>query len=380
MKRKRIWQKGFLFLLFCLWFAFPVYAAENAEEFYAEQYKLSGAEELTDNTPDSVKEYFEQNDIDPADSSWVEAFSVENVFTHIRAFLRDGMKTPLKSGAGVMGIILITAALSSLEQKNSAVKTAVYAAAIASAAAVAASLFGVIHAATDALKGVGTFMLSFVPVFAVIVAASGAAVTSVSMSALLLTAAQAVTTFSTFVVSPLMSGYLAVSISSAVSPMVKRSGVAEAIKKLALWLMGFISAVFVGVLGIQTAVNSSADTVSVKTAKFIIGSAVPVAGGVLSEALTTVTASMGLLRSSVGIYGVVVCLLTLLPLLMEILLWRVTLTVCAALSDLFALPQLSGILKAFDAVLSVLAGIILLVGAMFIICLAVVISAGRTAS
>ena len=72
----------------------------------------------------------------------------------------------------------------------------------------------------------------------------------------------------------------------------------------------------------KPAVNSSADTLTAKTARFIIGSSVPVAGGVLSEALGTVTASVTLLKSSVGIYGAAACAAILLPLITELLMWR----------------------------------------------------------
>ena len=227
------------------------------------------------------------------------------------------------------------------------------------------------------MKGLSVFMLAFIPVFAVIVAASGGAATSVSMSALLLTAAQGVSYISSFAVLPLMGGYLAVSISSSVSPLMQRSGIAETVKKLALWITAFISTVFAGILGIQTAVNSSADTLTAKTARFIIGSSVPVAGGVLSEALGTVTASVTLLKSSVGIYGAAACAAILLPLITELLLWRAVLLITAGVAGLFSLPQISGLLKAVDSMMSVLLGIILMVGAMFVISLAVVVSTGR---
>ena len=221
------------------------------------------------------------------------------------------------------------------------------------------------------------FMLSFIPIFAVIVAASGAAVTAASMSALLLAAAETVTYISSFAVLPLMGGYLAVSVSGAVSPAIKKSGIAETVKKLAFWIMAFISAVFIGILGIQTAVNASADTLASKTAKFIIGSSVPVAGGVLSEAINTVTASMGLLKSSVGIYGALACAVTLLPLVIELLIWRAVLLVTSAVSELFSLGGIAGLLRAVDSMMSVLIGIILLVGAMFVISLAAVVTGVR---
>lgn len=371
-----------ILILFCLLSALltlGVRAEESGspDEFYSEQYKNSGAEEIENNLPEQTREYFNENGIDPSDYNWVNSISAESVFKHIFTFIASGAKAPLKAGAGIIAIILISAALGCVEIKSSAMTAAVYAAAAASAAVIAVPVSSVINASVNALRGTGIFMLSFIPIFAVIVAASGAAVTAASMSALLLAAAETVTYISSFAVLPLMGGYLAISLSGAVSPAIKKSGIAETVKKLAFWIMAFISAVFIGILGIQTAVNASADTLASKTAKFIIGSSVPVAGGVLSEAINTVTASMGLLKSSVGIYGALACAVTLLPLVIELLIWRAVLLVTSAASELFSLGGIAGLLRAVDSMMSVLIGIILLVGAMFVISLAAVVTGVR---
>ena len=359
-------------------FPFAAYAAEtDGEQLYYEQYYDSGADKLTDFLPDGTREYFEKNGIDPSDYGWVGSLSAQSVFSHILEFLKNGAETPLKSGAAIIAVILIAAAFSSAEIKSGAVQAAVYAAVTSAAAIIAAPVYSSVKAGVDAMKGLSVFMLGFIPVFAVIVAASGGAVTSASMSTLLLTAAQGVSYISSFEVLPLMGGYLAVSIGSSVSPLMQRSGIAETVKKLALWITAFISTVFAGILSIQTAVNSSADTLTAKTARFIIGSSVPVAGGVLSEALGTVLSSVTLLKSSIGIYGAVACAAILLPLITELLIWRAVLIITAGAAGLFSLPQISGLLKAVDSMMSVLLGIILTVGAVFIISLAVVVSAGR---
>lgn len=379
MKKGRILR--FLILLCLLYAVFPLcVAAEESgspEEFYAEQYKNSGADEIENNLPEEAREYFEQNGIDPSDYNWVNSLSAEGVFKHIFGFISSGAKAPLKAGAGIIAVILISAALSCAEIKSSAMTAAVYAAAASAAAVIAVPFSSVINASVNALKGVGVFMLSFIPVFAVIVAASGAAVTAASMSALLLAAAEAVTSISSFAVVPLMGGYLAIAVSGAVSPLIKKSGIAETVKRLAFWIMAFISAVFLGILGIQTAVNASADTLASKTARFIIGSTVPVAGGVLSEAINTVTASMGLLKSSVGIYGALALAVTILPLVIELLIWRAVLLVSSAVSEIFSLGAISGLLRAVDSMMSLLIGILLLVGAMFVISLAAVVTGVR---
>lgn len=366
-----------LSLLLCIFTVTAAAERGDTESFYAEQYEKSGADDIGDSLPEETHNYLSENGIDPSDYGWVNKLSVGGVFGHIWGFIKSGAAQPLKAGAEITAIILITAALASAELKGSAASAAMYVAAASAAGIIAKPVLLSVAAAVDALKGTGTFMLSFIPVFAVITAASGAPVTSASMSALLLTAAQGVSYISSFAVAPLMGGYLAVSISGAVSPLLKKTEIASIIKRLSCFIMALVSTVFVGILGIRTAVNSSADSLTAKTAKFIIGSSVPVAGGVLSEALGTVTASMGLLKSSVGIYGAVACAAVILPLTAELLIWRGVLILTSAAAELFSLSVISGILRAVDSVMSVLIGILLITGAMFVISLAIVVTAGK---
>ncbi len=348
-------------------FAFPVSA-----DSYTSQYNNVGAERIDDSLDSDVRDFFDDNGITAEDSGWVNRLTDQNVFLHIWEFVTGGAKAPLKSGALVACIIFLSSALSSFGT-DSRFETAIYAAVLAVGAIIAADIWQSISAAIDAIKGCSTFMVGFIPVFAGILALSGKTVTAPAMSALLLAATEAVSYASSFVVLPLISGYLSLSISSSVSPLINSSGIAESFKKLSMWILSLLGTLFVGILGIQTAVNSAADSVTLRTAKFILGTSVPIAGNVLSEAASTVSASLGLLKSSVGLYGVVALCLILLPIIFELLLWRLMLMFNISLSELFSLSKTASVLRAVDATLSVLLGVVLTVGAMFIISLSVVV-------
>ncbi len=364
-----------LTLIFVILFSVSVNAEES--DIYKEQLEISGADELSDSLPPEIQQYLEEYSIDISDYNWVNNLNYQNVFSHIWSFITGGAKNQLATFGCVLGVILISAALTD-NSVGGINQTVNYVTVLCIAAVILTPLFSSITAAVDALKNCAYFITGFVPVFAAIIAASGKAATSVSMSTLLLGAANGMSYVANFVIVPLMGGYLAVSVSSAVSPLLSNSGLSESIKKIVFWIMSLISTVFVGILGIQTAVNSSADSLSMKTAKFIVGSSVPVAGGVLSEALSTLTASISLLKSSVGIYGVIICCLFFLPILCELLLWRFTLFGTTFVANIFSLSKLSGLLKSVDTVLSVLVGIILISCAMFIISLTVVINSGKS--
>ena len=368
-------MKKYLILIFIFIWLFSFSAkAEDTEDFYSKQYSLSGIDETYEKLPQETRDFLEENELTPENPDFVNNLTVENVFSHIWGFLKSGAKKPITSGAALLAVILISAAVMSGES-GTASQSAKYATVISAVAVISAPIFSVITSGVKAMQGSAVFMTSFIPIFAVVVAASGGAVTSVSMSALLLTASQGVNFIANFLVLPLMGGYLALSLSAAVSPVISKTGIADGIKKLAMWTMSLTSTVFIGVLSIQTAVNSAADTLTLKTAKFIIGSSVPVAGTALSEALTTVTASMGILKAGVGIYGVIACFIIFLPLLAELLIWRAVLGLNAVFADLLGIGEISSVIRSVDNVMSVLVGLLLLIGAVFIISLTVVVGA-----
>ncbi len=368
-------KRIFITVFFLLIFSISVNAEElTAEEIYSEQFKASSGDILRQALPQTTKEYLEEFGIDPGNSKWADSLSGENVFSHIWLFVKQGANLPLKYGLSVLAVILICATVSSLEQKGSAAISATYACSIACAALIVSPILSVINASVNAMQGCAVFMTSFVPVFAVSVASSGQAASSVSMSALLLGASQAVSFIAGFIITPLMGGYLALSISASASPLTNSGSLADAIKKFCFWIMSFVTTVFIGILSIQTTLNASADSLSMRTAKFIVGSSVPVAGTVLSESLATVTASLGLLKTSVGLYGVIAVAAIFLPILTELLLWRLALCLNCAVSSLFSLPKISALLKSVDAVMAVLIGVLLLTFAMFVISLTVVVS------
>ncbi len=350
--------------------------AISTEEFIKNQGEIAGVDKLEEALPEDSKEYFENNEITPLENEWVNKIGVVEIFKTLWDMGKEKITAPLTSGALILAVILISGTITAHQSSISAV-TANYAVTAVSAAIITAPLISVINSAVGIMQAVADFMTVFVPVFAIIIAANGQTATSVSMSGLLLGASQVVELIANHFVIPLMCGYLSISVASGVSPMLSKTAFSETIKKISFWIMSLITTVFLGVLSIQTTINASADTLTMRTARFVIGSSVPVAGTVLSEALTTVTASLGILKTSVAIYGVVACCVIFLPLLIELVLWRLSLNITALVSDVLSCENIGRLLRSIDIAVSVLCGIILLSMALFVISLSVVVSVGK---
>ena len=363
-----------IFLLFCLLFLFSF--SVKAQE-YENIYEYSGAKKIENSLEENAKSFFEEEGISIDDPDWIDNLSTEGVFSHIWKVIKSGAKAPIKSGAFVIAIILIAAAFKIYQKNNAADIALKFAITLSVFGVLAASIASSIGSAVDFIKGSSTFMLSFIPIYMGIVSVSGAPASAAANSAMLLFSAEFISGAVAFFQSSVLGAYLALCVSSAVSPFMNKSGLAEAFKKTGIWVMSLCSTVFLGLLGAKSAVSSAADGVGLKTAKYILGTCVPVAGQALSGAVNTVSASFSVIKASVGIYGITALAVMLLPILIELLVWRLVLLITGGICSLFSVDEASKLLKALDGVLSLLIGAVLTVGATFIISLSVVISAGK---
>ena len=106
------------------------------------------------------------------------------------------------------------------------------------------------------------------------------------------------------------------------------------LKKNYTMLLSFFMMLLLAMLSAQTVLGASKDTLAMRSAKFAAGSLIPVVGGSVSELLRSVSAGVGYMRSVVGICGVLLLLLLMLPTLIELLLARATWQICSGFAEI----------------------------------------------
>ena len=359
---------------FCIFPLTSVHAAQaeyaDKDEIISSQYRSSGADKLPDALPDSVKDQLSDIEIDSPDGIDTEKIGLKYVFGKILESVCDRYKSPFASGCTMLAVLLLGSAAGSTLKGNKALEYALCAAMI-SASAIPVS--GTIISAAEALKSAGIFMLAFVPAFAAILCASGRTLTAAGYSTVMLAVSEGVSWLCSFVLVPLSGIQLSLGIGGALMPDISTDSIIKTIKKISNWFLGLASTVLLGVLSIQTSISSASENLSAKTAKFIVGTTVPVVGNAVSEALGTVKGCINLLRSSVCVYGIIAVALIILPLITELLLWRVSANVCSSAADVLSQPKAAGMLKAVDSAVSFIIGIIILTFVLFIISLTVVL-------
>ena len=118
--------------------------------------------------------------------------------------------------------------------------------------------------------------------------------------------------------------------------------------------------VFCAILASQSLIAAGRDSVSLRAAKFITSSSVPIVGSAVGESLKSFAAGIGTLRKSVGGVGVVIIILLILPTILLLLLNGALLNFASSFAEMLGcdkekalLENISGIYTCLCATLTV---------------------------
>lgn len=369
-------MKRILFLIFLIFvFSFPA-AAEAENDIYKNQLNAAGFKEVMDNLPESTADILNDFGMDPYSADFLKELSAGNIIDCIKEFLVSGFSNCKNSLAVVLAVLILWAVFDVFSENEGSATGVNTAFTLVITLCITAPVLKIITAAASAIKASGVFMLAFVPVFGGILASNGSTTTAAGAGTMLLMASEITVQILSFLVVPLATAQLALSLSAVLSDVAPGAKIAGGIKKSANYILTFTFTVFLGLLSVQTAIGSAADTVGLKTVKFMVGSFVPVAGTALSEVVSTLGTSVKMLQSGAGVYAIVVIFAMVMPVIIELAVWRLVMAVAGIAADIMLKGKANIVLKAVDSVLAVVLGVILFIAALFIISLAILLKAG----
>lgn len=219
---------------------------------------------------------------------------------------------------------------------------------------------------SEHLKGICTVMNMFLPVMEAVSVLGGNITEKSVNSASLTIAITLIGNFNTYVLTPLVSALFALSLISVLSEDMGLSGAVASFRQFILRLWQICTILFSFILGIQSVLAKGADDIAAKGAKFVIGSFIPVAGGMLSEAFGTVRSGMNYLREVCGIGGIIVLLLMTLPFIIPLAVHKIVLSVSKVVSDILKCNEVSALINECMGTVDLLIGIALSVELMFL--------------
>ena len=357
-----------------------VEAAADGElpEDYAAYFESSGADELFSLAPEPAQELLEENGISALDENTMLELDIGQFWQVLLDELARQLSQPVRLLTMTVGMILAAAMMGMLQGTAEPGGSQVFSVVVVlgTCAVIVTPMIDLIREMTGLVDEVGRFFTGFIPVYAGIAAASGRPVSAFTYQSILLTVIQVISYLMTHVLIPLICVYLALSISGAATHRIKTGGIAAAIRSAVVWCLGLFLTVFVSLLTIKGFAAGAADSVSFRTGKFLVGSLVPIVGGAVSDAMTVVQGSLGVIRSSVGAFGILVILLTFLPAVLTLFLMNLVVKLSRAAGDALGVSEVSGLLESVGFVLNLLLAVLVCFAVMLIVAVTLMLALG----
>ena len=275
----------------------------------------------------------------------------------------------------ILVIVVITAALKSVGESFTESTADIYGtvSVLTAVTAIAPKLFEVFGRASAAVQSGGSFIAVFIPVFAGVSAAMGN-VTSVGFYDMaVLAASELFVQLSAAFLMPVVTASVMLAVSGSVFGGEGLGSIVRLGKKLITWGVTVAMTLFTGFLTMKCTLAGKADGAATKTTRFVISGMVPVVGGAVSDAYSTVRGSFDLIRGTVGITGCIAMILLFLPPVLQILIFRAVLWTGASAAELFSVDSMAKLLRALDDGLAIAQCILVCFGLMFVISTAILL-------
>lgn len=372
-----------LLIIFLLYTAPPFVVSANQGADRMEIHNIEGMDELSEAVPEQARDYLSENDISADDSSGLMSLSPAKLLGDVLSMAKSKAISPIKLLASLIGVVILCSLLESMQDtvhKSSLSHTFGVIGVIASSTILTVQIGDCIFQATQTLHDGSDFMLLYVPIFSSILAVGGNITTATVYNGIVFSAAQIISQMTSTVFVPMIGSFLALSIVGSIMPELNLISLANAIKNITMWGLGIIMTIFVGLLTVQSFVGTATDTLALKATKFAISAFVPVVGGALSEALNTVQGSMGILKASIGGFGIIAGAMTMLPTIIYVVMIKGSISIAGIVSDIFGTTKLSSLFKSCSATLSIIIALLVSTTLMLIISTTIMLMTGQAAT
>lgn len=274
--------------------------------------------------------------------------------------------------AQIVGLLLLSAVAAALRdsvRSESVSRAFSFCTSLAILSALLSGGYSTVRLAADYFHTLGGLTSAAIPLLAALYAMGGNVTAAASGAAGMTVYLTLVEELVGKTIVPFAGICLAFASMEAVCPGLRLGTLASTVKKQYTTLLAFLMTLLLAMLGAQTTLGARADTLAMRGAKFAAGNLIPVVGGSVSELLRTVSAGVGYLRGTVGICGILLLLLTLLPVLVELLLCRLVWQIGASIADLVGCAQEKKLLDEIASLCGYLAAAVSICSSVFILAL-----------
>lgn len=314
-----------------------------------------GEERMVEAVPGEARGILDDAGITPGNSGALN-LTFGGVLAEVWELFKLQIGEPMKLLCSLCGVVLLCALAESLSQSQSERLKGVFSVVgvLCGAGIAAAAVGNVLDETLSSLSAAANFSLVFIPAFTGIAAVMGHVSTAAAVNSVVLAATQLFSQLAVNLLAPMCGTILGVSAAGAANPQMKLDKLGEVIKKFVVWGITLIMTVFMSVLSTQTLVASSADNAAIKAAKFVVSQGVPFVGGTISDSVNMFSGGLAALKGSVGTYGIIAAAAMILPVLVNMICYRLALFCAENAAEIFGLKELATLFKSCSSVMMII--------------------------
>ncbi|MWV45043.1 stage III sporulation protein AE [Paenibacillus sp. HJL G12] len=309
-----------------------------------------------------------------------DSFNVKNVFSALGSFMWHEV---LYNGKLLVTIVMLSIMSMILETLQSAferktVSKVAYSLCYMVIIVMAINSFNVaIGYAKEAIDRMIDFMMAMVPLLFALLASMGNVVTVSVTHPLIIFMINTVGTLIHTLIFPLLFFSAVLHLVSSLSDKYKLTQMANLLRNISVGFLGVLLTIFLGVISVQGITSSVTDGVTIRAAKYVSGSFIPVVGKMFADATDTVISASLLIKNSIGLVGVIIilflCAFPAIKILVLALIYNVSAAIMQPLGDSPITTCLETIGKSMLYVFAALAA----VGLMFFLAITIMLTAGN---
>lgn len=302
---------------------------------------------------------------------------LKNIFP----LLGTEIKESLKVMGSILIIVLIHSVLKSISDNlnnKSVAQITYYVQYILIATVIMTNFSSIITLTKEAVGNMISFIQLLFPLLMTLMLASGSVVSVNLVQPIILFIINLISNIFQSIIIPIILVGTALAIVSKISDRIQIDKLSKFLKSSAVWVIGILLTIFVGVLSIEGTLGSSVDGITAKTAKAAVSSFIPVVGKVLGDAVDTVIGCSAILKNAIGIVGVIVviaiCITPILKLAIITIIYHLTAALCEPIADSKIVSLISQMADTFKILLAIVCSI----SVMLIIGITLVINISNT--
>jgi stage III sporulation protein AE len=310
-------------------------------------------EELEDALPETAEVFMKH-----ADLSGVDGFvqSLGGMAGQVGAQLSGIVRQRMKGAASILLVVILCGLtegiLAGTGNKQSFFSMA---GALTISLLTARSLDQLIGLGADTIRELTLFSKTLLPTMAAATATSGALVTATVQQAMTLFLVDVLLNLISTCLLPLVYLYIGVLTASCCLQDGRIGLVAETLRKGLVWVLTTVLIGFTVYLSMVHIVSGAADGSKVRLAKSAISGMVPVVGKVVADAAETVLAGAGMLKNTIGIFGMLgifaLCIHPFVQLGIQYLLYKISAFLAGMIGSPGICKLIDGLGSAFGLVL-----------------------------